>query len=91
MPMIAPLRFLEDLINYGESYEKLPKVVPYFVLPISMLLLLFRFGQAAVAIWTGKMDRLVASHEVEEDLEQMQANQNETKLATTKKAAGEQN
>ena len=37
------------------------------------------------------MDRLVASHEVEEDLEQMQANQNETKLATTKKAAGEQN
>lgn len=67
IPMIAPFRFLEDLINYGESYEKLPRVVPYVVLPISMLLLTFRFAQAAVKIWRGEIDRMVASHEVDDD------------------------
>ena len=34
--MVGFLRFLEDLINYGDEYEKLPKVVPYLVLPVSM-------------------------------------------------------
>ena len=77
IPMVAPLRFLEDLINYGESYEKIPRVVPYLVLPLSMLLLTFRFTQAAVAIWRGNMDRLVASHEVEDELEQMRAKDGE--------------
>jgi C4-dicarboxylate transporter DctQ subunit len=68
VPMIEPLRFLEDLINYGEEYEKMPKVVPYLVLPLSMLLLTFRFAQSAVAVWHGRADRLVASHEVEEEI-----------------------
>ena len=45
----ASFRFLEDLINYGDPYEKLPKVVPYIVLPVSMLLLVLRFAQAASA------------------------------------------
>ena len=51
--MVAPLRFLEDLINYGEGYEKLPKVVPYLVLPVSMLLLVIRFvaGCGANLAW----------------------------------------
>lgn len=70
VPMIAPLGFLEDLINQGEEYEKLPKAVPYLVLPVSMLLLTFRFAQAAVAIWRGEVDRLVASHEVEDELDE---------------------
>lgn len=73
VPMIGAFRFLEDLINYGESYEKMPKVVPYVVLPVSMLLLTFRFAQAALAIWRGDMDRIVASHEVEDELEQVRA------------------
>lgn len=90
VPMIAPLRFLEGLINYGDSYEKLPKVVPYLVLPLSMAMLLFRFAQAAVAIWTGRMDRLVASHEVEEELEQMQADHHATKPARTKQTERKQ-
>jgi len=75
IPMIAPLRFLEELINYGEGYEKLPKVVPYFVLPVSMLLLLFRFIQVALQIWRGEVDRLVASHEVEDEIEEVRAQQ----------------
>jgi len=73
VPMVGAFRFLEDLINYGDSYEKLPKVVPYLVMPISMLLLVIRFAQAAVGIWKGDVDRLVASHEVEDELEEARA------------------
>jgi C4-dicarboxylate transporter DctQ subunit len=69
IPMVAPLRFLEDLLNYGESYEKIPKAIPYVVLPVSMALLVFRFTQAALRILRGEADRLVASHEVEDDLD----------------------
>ncbi|TNJ42793.1 TRAP transporter small permease [Phaeobacter sp. B1627] len=77
VPMVGALRFLEDLINYGESYEKLPKVVPYVVLPLSMLLLVVRFIQAAVQIARGETDRLVASHEVEDELEAVRAQHGE--------------
>lgn len=75
VPMIGLFAFLEDLINYGESYEKLPKVIPYIVLPLSMLLLVIRFAQVAVQIWRGEVDRLVASHEVEDELEEARAKQ----------------
>lgn len=73
IPMLPFLTFLEGLINYGEAYEKLPKVVPYFVLPVSMALLTLRFFQAAIAIWKGEQDRLVASHEVEDELDEIRA------------------
>lgn len=69
IPMWGFLRFLEDWINYGEGYEKLPKVVPYLVLPLSMALLLFRFVQAGIAIAQERADSLIASHEVEDALE----------------------
>ncbi|QBF31432.1 TRAP transporter small permease [Thalassococcus sp. S3] len=75
VPMIGMFRFLEDLINYGDAYEKMPKVIPYLVMPISMLLLVLRFAQAAIAIWKGDSDRLVASHEVEDELEEVRAQQ----------------
>ncbi|WP_298932195.1 TRAP transporter small permease [uncultured Ruegeria sp.] len=77
IPMIAPLRFLEEMINYGEYYEKLPKVVPYFILPLSMLLLVIRFTQVAMQIWRGETDRLVASHEVEDEIEEVRAQRGE--------------
>lgn len=77
IPMIGIFNFLEGLINYGDEYEKLPKVVPYIVLPVSMFLLLFRFAQASVAIWKGETDRLVASHEVEDEIEEVRALQGE--------------
>ncbi|MBO9402078.1 MULTISPECIES: TRAP transporter small permease [unclassified Shimia] len=77
VPMISAFKFLEDLINYGDEYEKLPKVVPYIVLPISMFLLVFRFAQASIAIWKGDTDRLVASHEVEDEIEEVRALQGE--------------
>ncbi len=71
VPMLGMFRFLEDLINYGDAYEKLPKVVPYIILPISMVLLLLRFLQVGWQVWTGKVDRIVASHEVEDELEEV--------------------
>ena len=68
IPNPAFLKFLEDAMNEGEAYEKLPRFIPYAVLPVSMALLLFRFIQVAVKIWTGKIDRIVASHEVEDEI-----------------------
>ncbi|KGM88505.1 TRAP-type C4-dicarboxylate transport system, small permease component [Roseovarius mucosus DSM 17069] len=73
VPMLGVFRFLEDLINYGDHYEKLPKVVPYIVLPLSAFLLVLRFTQVALSIWSGKSDRLIASHEVEDEIEQLRA------------------
>lgn len=75
VPMLGVFRFLENLINYGEAYEKLPKAVPYFVLPLSALLLVLRFTQVAIAIWQGKVDRLISSHEVEDEIEELRASQ----------------
>ena len=47
----------------------MPKVVPYLVMPLSMALLLFRFIQAFIAVWKGKIDMLIVSHEAEDDVE----------------------
>lgn len=71
VPMLGMFGWLEDAINYGDKYEKLPKVVPYIVLPISMFLVLVRFIQVGFQIWRGDADRLVASHEVEDELEEI--------------------
>lgn len=75
VPMIGLFAFLEDWINFGESYEKIPKVIPYIVLPISMLLMVYRFIQVAIQILRGETDRIVASHEVEDELEEVRAQQ----------------
>jgi C4-dicarboxylate transporter DctQ subunit len=68
IPMPEMLQFLSDWLNEGERYEKLPRFIPYAALPIGMAMLTFRFAQAAYQIATGKLDRLIASHEAEEDL-----------------------
>ena len=73
VPMVGMFRFLEDLINYGDPYEKLPKVVPYVAIPLSMLLLVLRFVQAGIGVWKGNVDRLVASHEVEDEMAEARA------------------
>lgn len=70
IPMLDFLRFMEPWLNEGEHYEKLPRFIPYFALPLGMALLVFRFIQAAFQIVMGKRDSLIASHEVEEMLEE---------------------
>lgn len=69
IPMPAILSWMKDVFNEGEAYEKIPRLIPYAVLPFSMALLLYRFIQAFIAIWTGRADRLVASHEVEDEID----------------------
>ena len=60
---------MENVFNEGEEYEKIPRLLPYFVLPLSMALMLFRFFQAALSLWNGKTDRLIESHEVEKEFQ----------------------
>lgn len=77
VPNPGMLKWLEDAFNQGEAYEKMPRLVPYIVLPISMALLLFRFVQAGLRVWNGRIDRLVASHEVEDEIEAIEAKRGE--------------
>lgn len=69
IPVPFFMRWLEVVFNEGEVYEKMPKVVPYLVMPLSMALLLYRFIQAGIAVWKGKIDMLIVSHEAEDDVE----------------------
>ncbi|MGR5237924.1 TRAP transporter small permease [Vibrio alfacsensis] len=69
IPMPEMFQFLADWLNEGERYEKMPRFIPYFALPLGMALLTFRFVQITWQIATGKLDRLIAGHEAEEELE----------------------
>ena len=71
IPHPAILGWMEAVFNEGEEYEKIPRMIPYVVLPLSMALLLLRFVQAGWALWIGQTDRVVASHEVEDELEEI--------------------
>ena len=44
----------------------MPRFIPYFILPLSMALLTFRFAQLLWRVLTGKVDTIIASHEADE-------------------------
>ncbi|MFD0979261.1 TRAP transporter small permease [Tropicimonas aquimaris] len=71
IPMLDWLRWLEPLVNQGESYEKLPRLVIYLILPVGCLLLLLRVIEATVGIFTGKHDVLIVSHEAEDQVDDL--------------------
>ena len=73
VPMLGIFRWLEDTINYGDSYDKLPRVVPYAAIPLFSALLLYRVVQATVRIVKGEQDSLIVSHEAEEEVERVSA------------------
>ena len=73
IPMPEFLQFLADSMNEGERYEKIPRFIPYFVLPLSMALLTFRFLQAGWRVLRGRQEMLIASHEAEELMEEARA------------------
>ena len=73
VPMLGIFRWLEDAINYGETYDKLPRVIPYAVLPFGTALLLFRFIQAGIGILNGTRSSLIVSHEAEDAVEDVAA------------------
>ncbi len=66
IPMPGFLQFFATWLNDGELYEKLPRFIPYAVLPISMALLSLRFIQATWRIYTGAQKTLIAAHEAED-------------------------
>ena len=71
IPMPYFLSWMEGVFNEGEEYEKIPRLIPYLVLPLSMFLILFRFLQAGIAIYKGDQDRLIANHEAEGDIDSL--------------------
>lgn len=73
IPMPSWLRFLEDWINYGERYSKMPRMIPYLILPISAALILFRVCQAVWRIWIGESESMIVSHEAEDAVEEVAA------------------
>jgi len=66
VPMPEFLQFLSTLINEGERYEKMPRFIPYFALPLGVAMLTFRFIQAGWRILNGSADLIIASHEAED-------------------------
>ena len=73
VPMLGIFRWLEEAINYGEAYDKLPRVIPYFILPFGTGLLLIRFIQAGIGVLRGTRSSLIVSHEAEDAVEDVAA------------------
>lgn len=78
IPVPSFMRWLEDVFNDGEEYEKLPKVVPYVVMPLSALLLVIRFLQAGLRVWRNEREMLIVSHEAEDEVAEAAAKLKET-------------
>ena len=53
IPMPELLQFLSAILNEGERYEKLPRFIPYFALPLGMFLLTVRVLQKGVQVVRG--------------------------------------
>ena len=77
IPMPETLMFLADWLNEGERYEKIPRFIPYLALPLGMALLTFRFFQLGWRVFKGDLDKIIASHEVEDEIEEAQAYEEE--------------
>lgn len=51
-----------------DAYNKMPVLVPYMILPLGALLLLYRLIQAVRNIWNGTAESLIVSHEAEDSV-----------------------
>lgn len=69
IPIPEWLRFIEPLMNQGEEYEKLPRFIPYAMLPFACTLMLVRIIQTVWAVWVGEQESMIVSHEAEEAVE----------------------
>lgn len=68
-PIPEWLRFIEPIFNEGEEYEKLPRFIPYFMMPFGAALLLLRCVQALIKVIQGRQKALIVSHEAEDAVE----------------------
>ena len=69
-------QFLSDWFNDGEKYEKIPRFIPYFALPLGITMLLWRYLRVASDIVKGKANMIIASHEAEDLVDQAAAQAN---------------
>ncbi|MDW3221905.1 MAG: TRAP transporter small permease [Paracoccaceae bacterium] len=69
IPIPEWLRWIEPIFNQGEAYEKIPRFIPYAMLPFGIALLLFRFIQATLRLARGETTSLIVSHEAEDEVE----------------------
>lgn len=73
VPFPGWIQQLVGLTEDGEPlYENLPRYIPYFILPFGMALLLLRFLQAGWRIWKGEQRLVIASHEADDLLEDLE-------------------
>ena len=63
------LRWIEPIMQQDEAYEKIPRFIPYAMLPFGAALLLFRFVQATLRVISGRQETLIVSHEAEDAVE----------------------
>lgn len=63
IPAPEILQMLSGVMNEGERWEKLPRFIPYFCLPLGFTLLTLRFIQVARRVVTGEQILMVASHD----------------------------
>lgn len=78
LPQVV-LEYLSQIRNDGEQYEKLPVFIPYAILPLSAALITFRYLQVAWRVIKGEQDMIIASHEAEDLMEEVEAAQKEQK------------
>jgi len=67
IPMPEFLQFFAHWLNDGERYEKLPRFLPYTIMPISMFLLFVRFVQAGIRVWRNEQILIIDTHDVDDD------------------------
>ena len=72
IPMPEMFMFLADWLNEGEKYEKIPRFIPYLALPLGMALITFRYLQVGWKIYQGDVNKLIAAHEVEDDIKELE-------------------
>jgi C4-dicarboxylate transporter DctQ subunit len=69
LPIPFAQTWLENTFNVGEPYEKMPRFVPYMIVPFAMALMLYRLVQSLVRIVRGEIDTIIVSHEAEDAVE----------------------
>ncbi len=73
VPFPGWIQQLVGLTEDGASrYENLPRYIPYAILPFGMALLFLRFVQAGWRIWKGEQRMIIASHEADDLLEDIE-------------------
>ena len=77
VPFPVIIQSLVGLVENGEAkYENIPRFIPYFILPFGFALMALRFLEVGWLIWTDRKDMVIASHEAEDMMDEMNDSEN---------------